>query len=75
MPIGHDEQDDDRGQARRAAVAEALASVRAEGLEPSADGLARLARVADGRMMAAQAIAEALAAYRPTTTEPPGGAS
>lgn len=69
------EQPDDSGRARRRAVAEALASVRAEGLEPTAGGLDRLARVADGRMTAEEAIAEALAVYRPATTEQRGSES
>jgi PHD/YefM family antitoxin component YafN of YafNO toxin-antitoxin module len=45
-------------------VAEALASVRAEGLEPSPEGLAMLAAVAEGRMSTEQAREAALARYR-----------
>lgn len=41
---------------RRDAVVEALASVRAEGLEPSAEGLALLEAIAAGRMDEEQAI-------------------
>ncbi len=40
---------------RREAVDEALASVRAEGLEPSPQGLARLEAVAEGRLSTAEA--------------------
>ena len=49
---------------RREAVTEALASVRAEGLEPSAEGLEMLEAIAAGRMSAAQAREHALARYR-----------
>ncbi len=49
---------------QRAAVAEALASVRAEGLEPSADGLARLNAVAEGRLTVDEALEQALKRYR-----------
>lgn len=49
---------------RRDAVAEALASVRAEGLEPSAEGLALLEAIADGRISTEEARARALARYR-----------
>jgi prevent-host-death family protein len=49
---------------RREAVAEALASVRAEGLEPSPEGLERLQAVADGRMSPEEALEKALAPYR-----------
>lgn len=48
---------------RRAAVADALASVRAEGLEPSPEGLARFAAVSEGRMSPEEAIEQALAPY------------
>lgn len=48
---------------RRAHVAEAIASVRAEGLEPGPDGLARLNDVADGRITTADARAAVLARY------------
>jgi len=49
---------------RREAVDEALASVRAEGLEPSAEGLARLDAVADGRSSTVEAREQVLARYR-----------
>ena len=49
---------------RRVAVGEALASVRAEGLEPSAEGLAQLDAVADGRLSTAEAREQVLARYR-----------
>lgn len=49
---------------RREAVGEALASVRAEGLEPSAEGLARLEAVAEGRLSTAEAREQVLARYR-----------
>lgn len=48
---------------RRADVDEALASVRAEGLEPSAEGLALLDDVAEGRLSTAQARERVLARY------------
>jgi hypothetical protein len=64
MSIERDEQAA-AARARRAAVAAALASIRAEGLEPSPEGLARLARVSDGQMTADEALNEALAPYRP----------
>lgn len=48
---------------RRVAVAEALASVRAEGLEPSPEGLALLEAVADGRLSTEQARDRVLARY------------
>lgn len=44
-------------------VAEALASVRAEGLEPSADGLTLLAAVAAGHVTTEQAREQVLARY------------
>uniref|UniRef100_UPI003F494971 antitoxin VbhA family protein n=1 Tax=Pseudonocardia sp. CA-138482 TaxID=3240023 RepID=UPI003F494971 len=49
---------------RRADVAEALASVRAEGLEPTAEGLALLEEVAAGRLSTEQARERVLARYR-----------
>lgn len=49
---------------RREAVAEALASVRAEGLEPGPEGLELLAAVAEGRLSTDQARAAVLARYR-----------
>ncbi len=49
---------------RREAVAEALASVRAEGLEPSPQGLEMLEAIAEGRMSTDEARALTLARYR-----------
>ncbi|MFC5995951.1 hypothetical protein ACFQE5_17225 [Pseudonocardia hispaniensis] len=49
---------------RREAVGEALASVGAEGIQPSAEGLARLDAVAEGRLSTAQAREQVLARYR-----------
>jgi hypothetical protein len=49
---------------RREAVEEGLASVRAEGLEPTAEGLARLDAVAEGRLSTAEAREQVLARYR-----------
>ncbi|MFR9802567.1 hypothetical protein ACL02T_09725 [Pseudonocardia sp. RS010] len=49
---------------RRAAVAEALASVRAEGLEPGPEALERFQAVAEGRMTPEEALEKALAPYR-----------
>jgi PHD/YefM family antitoxin component YafN of YafNO toxin-antitoxin module len=49
---------------RRGAVDEALASVRAEGLEPSAEGLARIAQVAAGQLSTDDARERVLARYR-----------
>jgi PHD/YefM family antitoxin component YafN of YafNO toxin-antitoxin module len=49
---------------RQEAMAEALASVRAEGLEPSPEGLEVLAAVADGRLSGDEARAALLARYR-----------
>jgi len=46
-----------RAAARREAVAEALASVRAEGLEPTLDGLDVLEGIASGRMEQDEGIA------------------
>ena len=50
--------------AQREAVTEALASVRAEGLEPSPEGLEMLDAIAAGRMSTAQARERTLARYR-----------
>lgn len=47
-----------------AARYEALASVRAEGLEPGPEGLELLAAVAEGRLSTDQARAAVLARYR-----------
>ncbi|MBN9795599.1 hypothetical protein DMP17_44590 [Pseudonocardia sp. TMWB2A] len=49
---------------RRADVDEALASVRAEGLEPSAEGLALLDDVAAGSVSTDEARERVLARYR-----------
>jgi PHD/YefM family antitoxin component YafN of YafNO toxin-antitoxin module len=49
---------------RHEAVQESLASVRAEGLEPGAEGLARLEAVAEGRMSTTEAREQVLARYR-----------
>ncbi|QYN41157.1 type II toxin-antitoxin system prevent-host-death family antitoxin (plasmid) [Pseudonocardia sp. DSM 110487] len=49
---------------RRDAVAEALASVRAEGLEPSDEGLALLEAIAEGRISTEEARARTLARHR-----------
>lgn len=49
---------------RRADVDEALASVRAEGLEPSAEGLALLDGVATGSLSTDEARERVLARYR-----------
>lgn len=51
-------------RSRAQAVAEALASVRAERLEPSPEGLERLARVARGELTPEEAVEETLAPYR-----------
>lgn len=64
MSIEQYEQLHQLAEARRSAVAEALASVRAEGLEPSPEGLDRLDAVAEGRMSPDEAVAQALAPYR-----------
>jgi prevent-host-death family protein len=64
MSIEQYEQLYQLAEARRDAVAEALASVRAEGLEPSPEGLDRLDAVAEGRMSLDEAVAQALAPYR-----------
>lgn len=53
-----------RAQRRREAVEEALASVRAEGLEPSPEGLQMLEAIADGRMTTDEARERTLARYR-----------
>jgi hypothetical protein len=49
---------------RRDAVAEALASVRAEGLEPGEEGLALLEAIAEGRISTEKPRARTLARYR-----------
>lgn len=48
---------------RREAVVEALASVRAEGLEPSPEGLEMLEAIAEGRMSTDEARERTLARY------------
>jgi len=63
MPAPHDQEVSEDAQ-RRAAVAEALASVRAEGLEPSVEGLALLEAVAAGRISTEQACTAILARCR-----------
>jgi hypothetical protein len=50
---------------RREAVDEALASVRTEGLEPSAEGWARLEAVAEGRLSTAEAREQMISRHRP----------
>lgn len=55
MSVSHYQHLRDRAE-RREAVEEALASVRAEGLEPSAEGLRLLNEVARGRIDEEQAI-------------------
>lgn len=50
--------------ARREAMADALASVRLEGLEPSAEGLALLHAVAEGELSSDAARQQILARYR-----------
>ncbi|WP_176921639.1 type II toxin-antitoxin system prevent-host-death family antitoxin [Pseudonocardia oroxyli] len=64
MSVSQYEQLQQQAAVRREAVAEALASVRAEGLEPSPEGLERLQAVADGRMTPEEALEKALAPYR-----------
>lgn len=49
---------------RRDAVAEALASVRAEGIEPSVEGLVLLEAIAAGEMTEEQAIEQLRQRYR-----------
>ena len=49
---------------RHEAVAEALASVRAEGLEPGPECLERLQAYADGRLTCADAVEQLLQHYR-----------
>lgn len=46
------------------AVAEALGSVRAEGLEPSAEGLALCGAIARGELEPEQAVAQLIAHHR-----------
>jgi hypothetical protein len=48
----------------REAVAEALAPLRADGLEPSPEGLAKLEAIAEGRLTTDEAIEQLLARYR-----------
>ena len=49
---------------RREAVAEALASVRAEGLEPGPECLERLEAIAEGRLTTTEAIEQLVEHYR-----------
>jgi hypothetical protein len=49
---------------RREAVAEALASVRAEGLEPGPECLEMLEAIAEGRLTTEEARQRTLARYR-----------
>lgn len=49
--------------ARREAVAEALASVRAEGLEPGPECLERLEAIAEGRLNCDEAVAQLVQHY------------
>ncbi|NMH97398.1 antitoxin VbhA family protein [Pseudonocardia acidicola] len=63
---------------RRRAVASALGSLRADGLEPSPKGLALLEAVARGELTTQQAIDQILARYRRPSAEtppPPPGTS
>ncbi|BBG03573.1 antitoxin Phd_YefM of type II toxin-antitoxin system [Pseudonocardia autotrophica] len=53
-----------RFETRRADVDEALASVRAEGLEPGPEGLALLEGVASGEVSTTQAREQILARYQ-----------
>jgi hypothetical protein len=62
MSVEHYEQL--RGAARERAMAQALASVRAEGLEPDADTAKLLREVAEGRLDSATALEQVLAEYR-----------
>ena len=50
--------------ARREAVDEALASVRADGLEPGPECLQRLEAIAEGRLTTDEAIEQLLQRYR-----------
>ncbi|MEN3303328.1 MAG: Antitoxin VbhA [Pseudonocardia sp.] len=52
-----------RNGARRDAVADALGSVRAEGLEPTAFGLGLLDAIAAGRLDEDLAVAQLVAAH------------
>ncbi|HTF54140.1 MAG TPA: antitoxin VbhA family protein [Pseudonocardia sp.] len=60
--MSHHEEPADAAE-RRDAVAEALASVRAEGLEPSAEGLALLEAVAAGALTDDQALEQLRRSY------------
>ena len=54
----------------RRVVAEALASVRADGLEPSPEGLEMFEKVASGRMTPREGIERVLARYRAAPETP-----
>ncbi len=63
MSVAH-YQDLVEASERRTAVAEALASVRAEGLEPSADDLTLFAAVGSGELTSDELRERVLARYR-----------
>jgi hypothetical protein len=56
-------QYDEPAAERRAAIVEALASVRAEGLEPTAEGLALLEAISAGAMTEEQALEQLRQGY------------
>ncbi|MDT7561836.1 MAG: Antitoxin VbhA [Pseudonocardiales bacterium] len=56
-------QYDEPAAERREAIVEALASVRAEGLEPTAEGLALLEAIAAGAMTEEQALEQLRQGY------------
>ncbi|MCF7547167.1 type II toxin-antitoxin system prevent-host-death family antitoxin [Pseudonocardia sp. WMMC193] len=64
MSVSQYEQLQQAAAVRREAVAEALASVRAEGLEPSDEGLTMFEAIAEGRMTPEEAREKTLARYR-----------
>jgi prevent-host-death family protein len=64
MSVSQYEQLQQAAALRREAVAEALASVRAEGLEPSPEGLDMFEAIAEGRMTVQEARERTLARYR-----------
>ncbi|WP_297504253.1 type II toxin-antitoxin system Phd/YefM family antitoxin [Pseudonocardia sp.] len=63
MSVSRYEQLQRAAALRREAVTEALASVRAEGLEPSAEGLDMFEAIAEGRMTVQEARERTLARY------------